>query len=64
MYFLYKLIDPILKNQKPIIEIISNYESQDKAAHEEIRLIKELRELNKKSRKGFLFQKLIHEPFI
>jgi predicted GIY-YIG superfamily endonuclease len=76
----------IIKNQKPIIEIISNYESQDEAANEEIRLIKELREsgykltnlteggsskqikklieLNKKSRKGFLFQKLIHEPFI
>ena len=34
----------ILKNQKPIIEIISNYESQDKAANEEIRLIKGLRE--------------------
>jgi predicted GIY-YIG superfamily endonuclease len=26
--------------------------------------IKKLIELNKKSRKGFLFQKLIHEPFI
>lgn len=34
----------IIKNQKPIIEIISSFEYQDEVTKEEIRLIKELKE--------------------
>jgi predicted GIY-YIG superfamily endonuclease len=67
MYFLYKLIDPITKEVKYI-----GYTKRPKTrlwehirdAKVSSKQIKKLIELNKKSRKGFLFQKLIHEPFI